>query len=329
MTRKRLRYSDLSNSPVDPATTPDEASSDPTLAESAAPSVQPSVRDDAPSAIAAQEPASSGQVPSNAEQVRYVESEAKVRGDKRADREDGNRSSTERGEAPITPPDRGAEAPRIDAEPQADVLPQVLRPRRNSTPVELARTLTAEHAAALADARATEMDVPDQLHSAPDEAAEVQRPLRELARRREGRAELLMFVLGGERFAVELVQVDEVIDLPVIHHVPEMPRAMLGVVTVRGSLTPVYSPVQALGIPLAVRDAVLIFRRGRNRVGILIDDVDDALSVDMSELRETAGGEDLDSVLLGVVRAGSSLIGIVDADALIRSCQSADTLEIA
>jgi purine-binding chemotaxis protein CheW len=202
------------------------------------------------------------------------------------------------------------------------------RPRRNSTPIELARTLTAERLAARAQEGAAGDDSRDESGSPTIEPAiEPQRTLRERARSRSGSAELLMFRVGGERFAVELILVDEVIDLPVIHHVPEMPPAMLGVVTVRGSLTPVYSPQHALGLPLALRDALLIFRRGPLRVGILIDDVDDALSVDMAELREKPAGEEGDNVLLGVIRLANALIGIIDADALITSCQSANILE--
>lgn len=201
------------------------------------------------------------------------------------------------------------------------------RPRRNSTPVELARTLTAERLAARALDGDAGDDSGDWNGSAGVEPVVEERTLRERARSRSGTAELLMFRVGGERFAVELIQVDEVIDLPVIHHVPEMPPAMLGVVTVRGSLTPVYSPQHALGLPLALRDALLIFRRGPHRVGILIDDVDDALAVDMEELRERPAGEEGDNVLLGVIRLANTLVGIIDIDALIISCQSANILE--
>jgi purine-binding chemotaxis protein CheW len=239
--------------------------------------------------------------------------------------------------APVEPESAAIElvhdsAVELQAAPEAPPLIQDLppRPKRNSTPVELARTLTAERAAALAQDGGAAAAAPEAYAQAVGlSAPEPQRSLREMARRRDGMAELLMFRVGGERFAVELVLVDEVIDLPIIHHVPEMPPAMLGVVMVRGSLTPVYSPRQALGLPLALRDAVLIFRRGGQRVGILIDDVDDAISIDMSELRETVGGDESDSVLLGVVRIESALVGIVDAHALIAACQSADTLETA
>ena len=208
--------------------------------------------------------------------------------------------------------------------PAAPTAPLALRKPRNSTPVELARALAA--------AQAAERAAAGQAPVAPPVAPPPRTPyrsIRDRARAREGIVELLMFRIGGERFGVELLTVDEVIDLPVIHHVPEMPPAMLGVVTVRGSLTPVYSPHQALGLPLALRDAVLIFRRGGVRVGILIDDVDDAITIDLAELRETPGADQADSVVLGVMRHAGAIVGLVEADALIAACQTAALLEIA
>lgn len=207
--------------------------------------------------------------------------------------------------------------------PAAPTAPLAPRKPRNSTPVELARALAAAQAAERAASGQAPVAPPVVTPRAP------YRSMRDRARAREGIVELLMFRIGGERFGVELLTVDEVIDLPVIHHVPEMPPAMLGVVTVRGSLTPVYSPHHALGLPLAQREAVLIFRRGGVRVGILIDDVDDAITIDLGELRETPGADQADSVVLGVMRHAGAIVGLVEADALIAACQTAALLEIA
>ncbi len=180
--------------------------------------------------------------------------------------------------------------------------------RRVSTPVELARALAAEKHAA-EEAEAASKPAPPEVKTEP--------------------ADLLMFRVGEERFAVELLRVDEVLDLPVIHFVPEMPPAMVGVVNVRGSLTPVYSPHLPLGLPLAKSEAVLIFRQGTSRVGILIDDVDDAISVDLRELRETPGTHEHDDVVLGVVQHDGVLVAVADINALIAACQSAAVLETA
>ena len=195
------------------------------------------------------------------------------------------------------------------------------RPRRNSTPVELARALAAAQALEKAEAAR----VADTLAATNDPA----RAIAVAAPPKADLVEVLVFRIGLERFAVDLLAVEEVIDLPVIHHVPEMPPAMVGVVTVRGALTAVYSPHQSLGLSLVLSEAVLIFRRKGARVGILIDDVEDAMSVDLQALRKAPGTDRDDTLVIGVIRHEGSLLAIVDADALIAACQSAALLETA
>ncbi len=210
------------------------------------------------------------------------------------------------------------------------------RARRDSTPVELARALAAASTTnetsapsphvtlvGLPAPRRSEADAGLRQHVQPEGR------WRDRARGRRGTADLLMFRVGAEHFAVELRAVDEVIDRPRIHHVPEMPPAMLGVVTVRERLTPVYSPHRALGSPLASRDAVLIFRDGRSGAGVLVDDVDDAITVDLRDLRDPPGARENDAVVVGVIRHEDVWIAILDAEALIAACRNAALLETA
>jgi purine-binding chemotaxis protein CheW len=209
--------------------------------------------------------------------------------------------------------------------------------RRQAAPVELARALAAaratEAAAGAARAAAAAAEVaeaeralagrlPTQPSCAPDDApAPDTRSLREKARARDGTAEILVFIVGGERFGIELAAVEEAIDLPPVHHVPEMPPAMQGVMTVRESLASVYSPHQALGLAHETGACALVFRRPRSRLALIIDDVDDARSIDLALLRDapaaTKGG-----VVLGVVRQGDALLSLVDAEALLAACQA-------
>jgi purine-binding chemotaxis protein CheW len=140
-------------------------------------------------------------------------------------------------------------------------------------------------------------------------------------RARDGIAEVLVFVVGGERFGIELAAVEEAIDLPPIHHVPEMPPAMQGVTTVRGSLTSVYSPRQVLGLRHDAGACALIFRRPRSRLALVIDDVDDARPIDLATLRDAPNAKHA-SVVLGVVRHGDALLSLVDAEALLAACQA-------
>ena len=154
------------------------------------------------------------------------------------------------------------------------------------------------------------------------------RALRERARSRSGLAELLMFRVGTERFAVELLCVEEAIDLPEPHHVPEMPPAMLGVITVRDTLTPVFTPNDALGVAAEGQAAALIFRSTRGRFALAIDDVDDVMTLDLAQLRDAPGIDGTDALILGVARNGSGIVALVDAEALIAACQATPIPEL-
>lgn len=196
---------------------------------------------------------------------------------------------------------------------------------RATAPIELARAIAAaqvaqqrEQASAAANALAR--------HGGDALPRASMRPLRERARLRRGSAELLLFRVHHELFAVELGAVEEAIDMPEVHHVPEMTPCMLGVITVRGSLTAVFSPEHVLGLPLASRASALVFRRERSRLAIVVDDIDDVVTVDLAELRDASGE---DGVVLGVARHLDALVAVLDADALIAACQALPALEIA
>ena len=152
---------------------------------------------------------------------------------------------------------------------------------------------------------------------------------RDRARARTGRAELLIFRVAGEWFGVELAAVDEAIDMPEIRHVPEMPAAMLGVITARGMLTAVYSPAAALGLALERGASALVFRRGQGRLGVAVDDVDDVHSLDLALLRDAPFLDALDGLVLGVLRHRGGLLAVIDADSLIAACQALPAMEIA
>lgn len=160
-------------------------------------------------------------------------------------------------------------------------------------------------------------------------APKMSRVLRDQVRGRTGHTEVLLFRVADERFAIDLSAVEEAIDIPPVHHVPEMPPAMLGVITVRGTLTPVYSPAAALGLALHDGTSALLFRRGRTRVAVVVDEVDDVATLDLALLRDAPVLDAGDGIILGVVRQRDVLLALVDADALIAACQAAPLLETA
>lgn len=169
---------------------------------------------------------------------------------------------------------------------------------------------------------------------------------RERVRARIGTAELLAFRLGDERFAFDVRALDEAIEAPVIHRAPVddaeagatgpapgvgnraasgagAPGAAIlcGLAHVGERSIPVFDTARLLGVR-ATRGAghVLVMRSGTRRIGLLADEVDDVVTVDLAAIKPPpidAG----DELLLGVTWDGAALTGILDARALITACQ--------
>ena len=156
------------------------------------------------------------------------------------------------------------------------------------------------------------------------------RLLREVIAAREGQSETLVFRVGPERFALDLPAVEEAIELPSVHHLPEMPAHMLGVFELRGRLVPIYSPERVLRVKLTREAAaVLVFRSGDKRLGLAVDDVDDVLTVDGAGVRRVPVPDNEDNVLLGVIRRGADLLSLVDAESLALACLADQLTEAA
>lgn len=239
--------------------------------------------------------------------------------------------------APEAPAPKGpAAAEAAPASAPSAAAPQA----KKGAPLDLARALAAARAAEEKKAVEPVPARPPVLSPAASPVAPVKpivlapvpsatRTLRERVRGRSGQLEILLLKVGDERFGVELAAVEEAIDIPPVHHVPEMPPAMLGVITVRGVLTTVYSPSDALGIALHDGTSALIFRRGRSRLAVVVDEVDDVTTLDLSLLRDAPVLDAGDGIVLGVVRQQDTLLTLVDTDALLAACQATPLLETA
>lgn len=138
---------------------------------------------------------------------------------------------------------------------------------------------------------------------------------------RDGPERVLVFRVGAERFAVRLAEVDEVMDAPAVRPLPDRRAPMLGIATLRGELVSVYDARPLLDLTAAPAEtdgsAMLLFARGAKRVGLAIDDVFDAITVEPDDLRSAPGTEAADGILIGVVRRDRDLIGVLDAGALL------------
>src|SRR6266567_2616152 len=92
----------------------------------------------------------------------------------------------------------------------------------------------------------------------------------------EVRREYLAFRLGGEEYAFGIEAIREILKAPPITEVPRAPAHVLGVITVRGEVIPVFDPRLRLGLPPSEKSGpgrVIICDAGEGPCGLLVDAV--------------------------------------------------------
>jgi chemotaxis signal transduction protein len=144
---------------------------------------------------------------------------------------------------------------------------------------------------------------------------------RDRVRARAGASDVLAFRVGAERFACDVRALDEAIDSPDVAPAPgARVVAFEGVVRLSGRSVPVFDAGALLGVTGGERRQMLLLRAGDERVGLLVDDVEDVVSLPLVSIQSPPvdGGDDL---LLGVTWDGTVLTAVLDARALVVACQ--------
>ncbi len=166
------------------------------------------------------------------------------------------------------------------------------------------------------------------LVGAPAEVALATSPRTAVARavREDGATqELLAFEVDDAKMALPLGAVKEILKVAPITAVPRAPRAVLGILSVRGHITTIVSLRATLG--LAPLDAlprsarILLVDRGVEVVGVLVDAVTEVLRLTPAEIEAAdVVGAGLAEHVRGIGRpAGTSdVVVLLDPIALLR-----------
>ncbi len=101
----------------------------------------------------------------------------------------------------------------------------------------------------------------------------------------------LTFTLGGEMFAVGILNVKEIIEYGSLTEIPMMPTFIRGVINLRGAVVPVIDLAARFGgkaTEVARRTCIVIVEvqqdEGRHDIGIMVDAVSEVLEIAGSEI---------------------------------------------
>lgn len=131
-----------------------------------------------------------------------------------------------------------------------------------------------------------------------------------------GPQQLVVFTLAGEQYALPITRVQEIIRWSQPRSVASRDAGVRGVISLRGRIIPVYDLAVRLGRGHEDRGeaSIAIVECGQETAGIVVDCVDEVLTVQPDQLEALPVG-DTDTIE-AVAKVGDRLIGILAADNL-------------
>ena len=135
--------------------------------------------------------------------------------------------------------------------------------------------------------------------------------------------QFVIFHVADEMFAVPLAEVQEIIRMPEVVHVPLSPAALEGLANLRGTVLPVIRLRQIFGMSAVDHDdatRVVILDQGRP-VGLVVDRVANVVTVenDRIEAVDAIQGTVDNDLMTGMIKAsdGKSMVMILDAGKVV------------
>ena len=140
----------------------------------------------------------------------------------------------------------------------------------------------------------------------------------------EAGREYLAFSLGGEEYAVNILQVQEIRAYERVTRIANMPAFIKGVMNLRGAVVPVVDLRVRFNVGAAEYNAstiVIVINIGPRTIGMVVDGVSDVVTLKSSDLRPAPqiAGVLTAEFLEGVAILDNRMLIIVDINGLMSS----------
>jgi len=136
-------------------------------------------------------------------------------------------------------------------------------------------------------------------------------------------AACLIFSLNQLDFAVEVSSVREIVWLPKLTPVEEVPHYVAGVLNLRGFVVPIIDLNRRFGHasqPYLLANKVVVLEHDKRLVGMIVDDVTDVVEVNRLDIAETPLADQKkrhrSSYICGEMKLGESIIMLLSAEAI-------------
>jgi purine-binding chemotaxis protein CheW len=132
-------------------------------------------------------------------------------------------------------------------------------------------------------------------------------------------SDLLIFNLAGQQYALPVRHVREVVPRASVTQLPGAPKALVGMLRLRGALLPVVDLRTNLGLPAAsprIGQCIIVTRAAQAGVGLLVDGVE-GLVADAPMEPDATARRGAGQLVRHVQEADGRVVTILDVDAAV------------
>lgn len=145
---------------------------------------------------------------------------------------------------------------------------------------------------------------------------------------RQKMLELLAFWVADEEYALPIVDIQELIKVPPVTDLPRAHEAVLGVISLRGTIVPIVDLRRVLKLeerPMTRQTRILVVRAEDEPVGLLVDRVTSVVRFEADKIEPTprAMQHQSSELLRGVGRVQNRLIIVLDVVAVVNVMDAA------
>lgn len=142
----------------------------------------------------------------------------------------------------------------------------------------------------------------------------------------ESQVELLGFMLSNEEYALDILEVKEIVRLQPITAVPRSPAWLKGIVTLRGVIVPIFDLRSRLGLAEIEHGAdtrIVVVYRGEEFAGLIVDSITQVMRLPVESVEpppQTIGLVEAE-FLRGVVRYRDRLVILLNLARVVEVAQ--------
>ncbi|NEX20139.1 chemotaxis protein CheW [Thiorhodococcus mannitoliphagus] len=130
------------------------------------------------------------------------------------------------------------------------------------------------------------------------------------------------FSLAEETYAIDVLQVQEVLKMTEIAPVPGVPDYILGIINLRGDVVTVIDGRRRMSLPYREPDdasRIVVIDAGQQNVGILVDAVAEVVQIspDSVDPAPAVGNDQTSRFILGVTSTDEGLTILIDLNKLL------------